>query len=188
MAFWRTLVLIAIAGGCLFANGPAFSGSDTATSTEVGELAAFVSASELDSPPIHIAQTESNCTPRAECCKVCGDRKKKLRFRSRSEYGHYVKCRYGPGTSFTEVQAHPLHVFASGDLTGLKIDPSKDGVVVGDVPHRVADFLEPDVLARERVAQEVLTGESKGSAGTHCADLEVAGVLGLPEAIWILFR
>ncbi len=76
-----------------------------------------------------------------------------------SEYGRYVKPRYGPGTSFTEVRAHPLHIFASCDLTGSQIDPSKDSVVVDDVPHGVSDVLESDVLALERIAQEVLTGE-----------------------------
>ena len=54
-----------------------------------------------------------------------------------------------PGTS--------LHIFASGDLTCLQIDPSKDGVVVDDVPHSIAHLLESDVLTPERIAQEVLT-------------------------------
>jgi hypothetical protein len=31
----------------------------------------------------------------------------KLRSGSMPEYGRYVEARYGPGTSFTEVQAHP---------------------------------------------------------------------------------
>ena len=94
--------------------------------------------------------------------------------------GRYVKSRYGPGTSFTEVRAHPLHIFASGDLTCLQIDPSKDGAVVDDVPHSIADLLEPDVLTLERITQEVLTGESEGPAGAHPPDLEVAGILGFP--------
>ena len=105
-----------------------------------------------------------------------------------SGYGCYVNSRYGPGTSFTEVQAHPLHIFASGDLTGLQVDPSKDGVVVDEVPHGVADRLETDILAFERIAQEVLTGESEGSAGAHPPDLEVAGILRFSESTRVLFR
>ena len=81
----------------------------------------------------------------------------KLELAEGPSMGRYVKSRYGPGTSFTEVRAHPLHIFASGDLTGLQIDPSKDGVVVDDVPHSIADLLESDVLTLERITQEVLT-------------------------------
>ena len=71
--------------------------------------------------------------------------------------GRYVNPRYGPGTSFTEVRAHRLHILASGDLTGLQVDPFKDGVVVDDFPHSIAHLLESDVLTPERMAQEVLT-------------------------------
>ena len=94
--------------------------------------------------------------------------------------------RYGPGTSFTEVQAHPLHIVTSCDLTCLYVEPSNDGVVVDDVPDVIADLLEPDILALESVAQEVLTGSSEGPAAAHSSDLEVARIFGLREATWIL--
>ncbi len=58
----------------------------------------------------------------------------KLRSGRTPEYGRYVNPRYGPGTSFTEVQAHPLHVVASRDFTSLPVDPSKHCGVVDDVP------------------------------------------------------
>jgi len=86
------------------------------------------------------------------------------------------------------VRAHPLHVLTSRDLTGLSIDPSEHCGVVDDVPYVTADVFESNVLALERVAQEVLTGESEGSTATHSPDLEVAGVLGLREAAWVLSR
>ncbi len=49
----------------------------------------------------------------------------KLRSGSMSEYGALCHVRYGPGTSFTEVRAHPLHIFASGDLTGLQVPAAR---------------------------------------------------------------
>ena len=50
----------------------------------------------------------------------------------------------------------------------------------------IADLLEPDILALESVAQEVLTGSSEGPAAAHSSDLEVARIFGLREATWIL--
>jgi len=100
--------------------------------------------------------------------------------------GCYVNPRYGLGTSFTEVQGHPLHILASRDLTSLDVDPSKHAAVVDDVPYVISDFFEANVLALERIAQEVLAGESEGSAGAHSPDLEVAGIFGLWEAAWVL--
>ena len=94
----------------------------------------------------------------ADVLNLAGDREFWLCFGAASGYGRYVKPRYGPGTSFTEVQAHPLHILASSDFTCLQIYPSEDCAVVDDVPHVIADLLESDVLALERIAQEVLTG------------------------------
>ena len=87
-----------------------------------------------------------------------------------------------PGT----VRAHPLHIFTSCDLTSLYVYSSNDGVVVDDVPDVIAHLLEPDILALESVAQEVLTGSSEGPAAAHSSDLEVARIFGLREATWIL--
>ena len=100
----------------------------------------------------------------------------------------YVKQGYGPGTSFTEVQAHPLHIVASCDLARLYVDSSTDSAVVDDVPDVIADLVESNVLALERVAREVLAGEPEGSAGAHSPNLEVAGIFGLREAAWIQIR
>jgi len=68
----------------------------------------------------------------------------------------------------------------------IHVDPSKHCVVVADVPHVIADVFESNVLALERIAQEVLTGESEGSTAAHSPYLEVAGIFGLPEAAWVL--
>ena len=71
----------------------------------------------------------------------------------------------------------------SGDPTCLQIDPSKNRVVVNDVPHGISDLLESDGLAFERVAQETVSGKkAEDPAFAHRPDLEVAGILGLPEA------
>ena len=105
-----------------------------------------------------------------------------------SEYGRYVPRGYGPGTSSTEVQAHPLHIVASCDLARLYVDSSKDSAVVDDVPDVIANLLESDILALKRVAQEVLTRQSKRPAGAHPPHFEVTGNFGLPEATGILLR
>ena len=116
------------------------------------------------------------------------DRIYKLRSGSVSRKGRYVKWWYGPVTSFTEVQAHPLHVVASRDLASSFVDSPKHRGVVDDVPQVVADLLESDVLARERVAQEALTRESEGATTAHSAYFEVTGVVGLREAARIRSR
>ena len=85
-----------------------------------------------------------------------------------------------PGTSFTQCRPR--------DLTCLQVDPPKDGVVVDDVPDSISDFLESDVLPRKRIAQEVLTREKvEGPTGGDRTDLEVARILGLPEATRVRF-
>ena len=71
----------------------------------------------------------------------------------------------------------------SGDPTCLQIDPSKNRVVVDDVPHAIADLLESDDLALERVAQKTVPGKkAEDPALAHRPGLEVAGILGLLEA------
>ena len=61
--------------------------------------------------------------------------------------------------------------------------------MVDDVPHSIPDFFGSDVLARERIAQEVLTGEQvEGPAGGDRPDLEVAWILGWPEPTRVFFR
>ena len=74
-------------------------------------------------------------------------------------------------------------MIGSGDPTCLQIDPSKNRVVVDDVPHGIADLFESDDLAFERVAQETIPGKkAEDPALAHRPGLEVAGILGLPEA------
>ncbi len=87
------------------------------------------------------------------------------------------------------VRAHPLqksrhilYTFSLPVILPVCRSISEDCAVVDNVPHGVADLLESDVLALERIAQEVLTGESEGPAAAHSPDFEVAGVLRLPEA------
>jgi len=96
---------------------------------------------------------------------------------------------YGPGTSFTEVQAHPLHFFIPGDLTGLQVDSSKDRVVVDDAPDAVSDLLEPDVFSLERIAQGILPGvKAERAARAHSADLEVTRVFGFSKTAGVCLR
>ena len=96
---------------------------------------------------------------------------------------------YGPGTSFTEVRAHPLHFLIPGDLTGLQVDPSKNRVVVDEAPDAIADFLKPDIFSLERIAQEILPRvKAKRAARAHSADLEVTGIFGFSKTAGVCFR
>jgi len=74
-----------------------------------------------------------------------------------------------------------LQLVDSSDPTGPQVDSSQQRVVVDDAPDVVLDFFEFDLLALERVAQEVLTGEKPERFGrADVADLQVASVLGAP--------
>ena len=66
-----------------------------------------------------------------------------------------------------------------GDGLRAFIESTEQRVVVEDVPDRVVDFFEADVLVVESLAEEVLSGvQVEGAGPADLADLEVAGDLG----------